>query len=182
MHQGIAPNKIQSTQNYFQKILQLLTNKTIEQCQENAQLLSQLYTHTIFKQQQSLPTFTLLPNTIQHNQVIIQKNIPIKTFCPHHLLPYFGIATIAYKPQKYLIGLSDLHTLINHYCTQPIIQEALTQKIAEKIKATLQTTHVAIIIKATHTCVIMRTDTNENNTITTSFHGTLQTQYQTLLS
>ncbi len=169
-------------QNHFQQIVNLLTGSQKENFQGTAQHLTKLYTHTIFKQQPiEQPSFTLLKNTQRHNQIIIQKNIPIKTFCPHHLLPFFGKVNIAYQPQKYLIGLSDLHKIVDYCLVQPQIQEVLTEKIAQTIKKIVKTIHVGIIIEATHTCVIMRSKAINNNTITTSFHGIFNEKYQQIL-
>ena len=169
-------------QNYFQKIVNLLTDNQKEHFKDTAQHLTKLYTYTIFKQQTiKIPSFTLLKNTQKHSQNIIQKHIPIKTFCPHHLLPYFGKINIAYQPQKYLIGLSDLHKIIDYCLLQPQIQEKLTEKIAQTVKKIIQTTHVGIIIQATHTCVTMRSQAITNNTITTSLHGIFKEQYQEIL-
>ncbi|CAH8849091.1 unnamed protein product [Trichobilharzia szidati] len=91
-----------------------------------------------------------------HDQMVIVKNINFSSICEHHLLPFSGHVSIAYLPNKYVIGISKLARIVELYSRRLQIQERLTNEIADAIVELLNPIGVGIIIQAKHMCMSMR--------------------------
>jgi len=93
----------------------------------------------------------------KHDEIILLKNIPLYSFCEHHLLPFIGKAHIAYIPKGGRVtGLSKLARVVDILCKRIQVQERLTTQIADVINEILQPRGVMIIIEAEHLCMSMR--------------------------
>jgi len=90
------------------------------------------------------------------DQLVILKNITLHSLCSHHMLPFFGEAYIAYLPGEKVIGVSKLARIVKKYASKPQIQEQLTQEIAEELFKILKPKFLIVVIKAKHTCMIIR--------------------------
>jgi GTP cyclohydrolase I len=118
------------------------------------------------------PSITLFENTFKYNQVVLERDIPIYSYCEHHFVPIIGKAHIAYISKGQVIGLSKLNR-IAHYCSKrPQVQERLTIEIADYLKRAMNIEDVAVIIKAEHLCVASRGIHDTGcTTLTSSLHG-----------
>jgi len=103
-----------------------------------------------------------------YNEMIIQQNIPFYSLCEHHIAPFFGYATIAYIPDKKIVGLSKLARTLDHFSRRLQNQERITQQVAEELQNQLQPQGVAVIIKAKHLCMEMRGVKKHDTWTTTS--------------
>lgn len=90
------------------------------------------------------------------DEMIICKNIPFFSMCEHHLAPFFGTASIAYVPDKRVVGLSKLPRTLDFYAKRLQNQERITKQVAEKLMKELHPKGAAVLIKARHLCVEMR--------------------------
>lgn len=92
-----------------------------------------------------------------HDEMVTVRDIPLYSMCEHHLMPFTGVAHIAYIPKDgKVIGLSKLARIVNCYARRPQLQERLTAQVADFLKKELQPQGVAVIIEAEHLCMTMR--------------------------
>lgn len=105
------------------------------------------------------------------NLVLVQ-NIEFYSLCEHHLLPFFGVAHIGYLPQGKVLGLSKLARIVDMYARRLQIQENLTEQIATAIQTLTDCRGVAVVMDASHMCMMMRgVGKQQSTTRTTSFFG-----------
>ena len=117
------------------------------------------------------PVVTVFPNTKEHSQLVVEKNILVVSMCEHHFLPIVGKCHIAYLPKKHLIGLSKFHRTVQYFAAKPQLQERLTDEIGEFLQKTAHTKDVAVIVDAVHNCCNIRGPKDINSTTVTSFMG-----------
>ena len=92
-----------------------------------------------------------------HDEMVTVRDIPLYSMCEHHLMPFTGVAHIAYIPKDgKVIGLSKLARIVNCYARRPQLQERLTAQVADFLQKELEPQGVAVIIEAEHLCMTMR--------------------------
>lgn len=99
--------------------------------------------------------FTTFDSEGNDNMVIVH-DIPFYSICEHHLIPFFGIAHIAYIPNGKIVGLSKIPRLLDQIARKPQNQERITNQIAIEMMALLSPKGIGVILKARHLCVEMR--------------------------
>jgi GTP cyclohydrolase I len=92
----------------------------------------------------------------RHEEMIVLRDIPFYSMCEHHLLPFSGIAHVAYIPRGRVVGISKLARVVDCLARRPQLQERLTSQIADLIEERLQPRGVAVVVKAEHLCMTMR--------------------------
>lgn len=110
-----------------------------------------------------------------YNEMVIVKDIELYSLCEHHMLPFFGKAHIAYIPNGHIVGLSKIPRVVDVFSRRLQVQERLTEQILDCINDTLNPEGVAVVIEASHMCMMMRGVQKQNSTTTTSgFRGSFK--------
>ena len=92
----------------------------------------------------------------RHDEIVLVRDIPFYSMCEHHLLPFLGVAHVAYLPAKRLMGISKLARIVDLYSRRLQVQERLTTDIAECIMLSIKPRGALAIIEAEHLCMTMR--------------------------
>lgn len=92
----------------------------------------------------------------EHSEMVIVKDIPFYSHCEHHMVPFFGIAHVAYIPNGGVVGISKLARLVDCYAKRLQIQERMTSSVADDIVKYLKPRGAAVLIEAEHLCMTMR--------------------------
>lgn len=107
-----------------------------------------------------------------YDDMVIIKNIELYSLCEHHMLPFFGKAHVAYIPNGQIVGLSKIPRIVDVFARRLQVQERLTHDILECLNNTLKPKGVAVVIEASHMCMMMRGVQKQNSVTTTSgFRG-----------
>jgi GTP cyclohydrolase I len=94
--------------------------------------------------------------TQKYDEVVLERNIRFASCCEHHLMPFFGVAHIAYLPKGKIVGLSKLARVVDALARRPQVQERMTEQLADLLTGELEPRGVAVILEATHTCMTVR--------------------------
>ncbi len=110
------------------------------------------------------------------SEIVLVRDIELFSLCEHHLLPFFGKAHVAYIPNGKIIGLSKIPRIIDVFARRLQVQERLTTQISEELQRILNPLGIAVIIQASHLCMMMRGVEKQNSsTITSSMLGVFRT-------
>lgn len=116
---------------------------------------------------------------IGHEEMVLVKDIPMYSTCEHHLLPFHGVAHVAYIPGKdgKVTGLSKIARLVDGYARRPQVQERLTSEVADALVESLEVSGVIVVIEAEHLCMSMRGVRKPGSrTITSAVRGIMRNQ------
>ena len=143
--------------------------------------VAKMYVQEVFKglNPANRPKAKMFANKYKYNEMLVEKNITVYSYCEHHFVPIFGKAHVAYISNGNVIGLSKINRIVEYYSKRPQVQERLTEQIAEELKQALGTQDVAVVIDAAHMCVASRGIKDVNSSTVTSHYSGKFKQDQT---
>ncbi len=163
--------KIEKITEKFTEILEVLgLDLRDDSLTDTPKRIAKMYVNEVFGglDPHKFPKMTVIENTMKYDQMIVVQSIECLSFCEHHFLPIDGFATVAYIPNKKVIGLSKINRIVQYFSRRPQVQERLTKQIADCLQYVLETDHVAVHINAKHYCVMMRGIEDTHSTTATS--------------
>ncbi|HEV7949406.1 MAG TPA: GTP cyclohydrolase I FolE [Glaciihabitans sp.] len=108
------------------------------------------------------------------SELVLLRDIEFRSICEHHLLPFIGVAHIAYVPGKRIVGLGKLPRVVDTLASRPQVQERLTEEIADALQSGLDPLGVLVVLDARHGCVTARgVRQADSSTLTLASRGTL---------
>jgi GTP cyclohydrolase IA len=118
---------------------------------------------------------TTFPNDEGYDELVVARDIPFHSLCEHHLLPFHGVAHVAYIPGERIVGLSKLGRVVDFYARRLQVQERLTTQVARWLGDTLEPRGVGVLIEAEHLCMSLRGVQKPGaRTITSALHGAVR--------
>jgi len=141
--------------------------------QRAASALAEMLTPSAF-----LPTTFL--NDEGYDELVVARDVPFRSLCEHHLLPFYGCAHVGYLPGARIVGLSKLARVVEHFAAALQVQERLTQQVADWLHAQLGARGVGVVIEAEHLCMSLRgVRARGSRTVTSALRGELRTGART---
>jgi GTP cyclohydrolase I len=167
--------KIEILTEKFTDVLQTLgLDLSNSSLQESPRRIAKMYVLELFKglDAKNFPKMTVIDNDMKYDQMVVVRDIKIISTCEHHFVTIHGKATIAYIPERKVIGLSKINRIADYFSRRPQVQERLTKQITDCLIAVLETENVGVHINARHYCVISRGVQDINSTtVTTDLRG-----------
>lgn len=168
--------KIKIIAEHFQQIMHTLgLDLTDDSLKDTPLRVAKMYVKEAFSglNPANKPQAALFDNKYQYNEMLVEKNITLYSYCEHHFVPIIGKVHVAYiSSNNKVIGLSKINRLVEYFAKRPQVQERLTNQVAAELKKVLNSQHVAVIIDAVHLCVSSRGIKDTNcSTITSNYSG-----------
>jgi GTP cyclohydrolase I len=118
---------------------------------------------------------TTFPNDEGYDELVLARDIPVQSFCEHHMLPFQGVAHVGYLPGERILGLSKLARVVELFARDLQVQERLTKQVADWLQDQLAPKGVGVVIEAEHLCMSLRgVRAPGSRTVTSSLHGVLR--------
>ena len=118
---------------------------------------------------------TTFPNDEEYDELVVARDIPMRSLCEHHLLPFHGVAHVGYLPGRRILGLSKLARVVELFAHDLQVQERLTKQVADWLQEHLQPKGVGVVIEAEHLCMSLRgVQATGARTVTSALHGQLR--------
>jgi GTP cyclohydrolase I len=99
---------------------------------------------------------TTFPNREHYDELVLVRDIPVRSLCEHHMLPFVGVAHVGYLPGERIVGLSKLARTVDFHARRVQTQERLTSQVADDLQEQLAPLGVGVVIEAEHTCMSVR--------------------------
>ena len=167
--------KIEIIEKHFKPIMETLgLDLNDDSLMDSPKRVAKMYVNEIFwgLDYDAFPKATVVENKMQYNEMVVEKGISVQSYCEHHFVNIDGLATVAYVPNKKVLGLSKMNRIVEYFSRRPQIQERLSEQIYHALSFILETDDVAVMIDAQHYCVKSRgVEDTGSSTITTRLGG-----------
>ena len=167
--------KINIIEEKFTEIMQTLgLDLTDDSLVDTPKRVAKMYVNEIFwgLDYSAFPKCTTVDNKMNYDEMVVERNINVQSNCEHHFVVIDGKATVAYIPNKKVLGLSKINRVVEYFSKRPQIQERLTEQIFYALQYILDTDNIAVLIDAQHYCVKSRgVEDTGSSTITSKLGG-----------
>lgn len=136
--------------------------------------VAQLYQELFQAFRTGPPDMGVIENLHPSDEMILIRDLPFYSLCLHHLVPFFGQASVAYVPRDKLAGFNGLARVLRHFASQPQLQERMTTAVADHLQAVLEPEGVIVYCRARHLCLEMRGERVPGWVETTASRGVFQ--------
>jgi len=172
-------DKIERIEKYFTLIMDTLgLDLSDDSLNETPKRVAKMYTNEIFYglDIEAFPKCTTVDNKMKYDEMVVERNVNVQSNCEHHFVVIDGVATVAYIPNKRVLGLSKINRVVEYFSKRPQIQERLTEQIFHALQYILDTENVAVVIDAQHFCVRSRgVEDTGSRTVTSKLGGGFKT-------
>lgn len=167
--------KVDKISKHFEEIMKILgLDLKNDSLKETPKRVAKMYVKELFSglNDATFPKITTIENEMDYDQMIVARNVGIMSVCEHHFVTIDGRATVAYIPDKKVIGLSKINRIAKFFSRRPQVQERLTKQIADCLELVLETENVAVHIEAKHYCLVSRgVEDTLSTTVTCDLRG-----------
>lgn len=175
--------KVDKIAKHFEEIMNILgLDLSNDSLRETPKRVAKMYVKELFSglNDDTFPKITTIENEMDYDQMIVARHVGIMSVCEHHFVTIDGRATIAYIPDKKVIGLSKINRIAKFFSRRPQVQERLTKQIADCLELILETSNVAVHIEAKHYCLVSRgVEDTLSTTVTCDLRGDFKRLPQT---
>ena len=170
--------KIEKIESHFDQIVSTLgLDLKDDSLTDTPKRVAKMYVNEIFwgLDYDAFPKATVVENKMQYNEMVVEKGVSVQSYCEHHFVNIDGLATVAYVPNKKVLGLSKMNRIVEYFSRRPQIQERLTEQIYHALSFILETENVAVMIDAKHFCVKSRgVEDTQCSTVTSRLGGSFK--------
>jgi GTP cyclohydrolase I len=166
--------KVSKIEKHFKAIMETLgLDLADDSLMETPLRVAKMYCSEIFwgLDPENFPKCTAVENKMGYDEMVVEKGVSVQSNCEHHFVIIDGLATVAYLPNKKVLGLSKINRVVEYFAKRPQIQERLTNQIAAALQFILDTEDVAVVINAQHYCVKSRGVEDTGSSTVTSYLG-----------
>jgi GTP cyclohydrolase I len=150
---GPAVDEVAAARAVSDLLLALGQDITAESLQDTPRRVAATYAELLQPRSFNLTSF---PNDEHYDEMVIARGIPFSSLCEHHLLPFAGVAHVAYLPGHRILGLSKLARVVEMFARRLQVQERLTKQVAAWLEQHVQPKGVGVVLEAEHTCMSIR--------------------------
>ncbi len=170
--------KIQRIRDHFRGIMETLgLDLNDDSLKGTPDRVARMYVKEVFKglDPSNKPEVKVFENNYKYNEMLIEKDISIHSFCEHHFLPIIGKAHVGYISNGKVVGLSKINRVVQYFAQRPQVQERMTLQVINELKSALKTEDVAVLVESQHLCVSSRGVQDVNSTtVTAEYSGRFQ--------
>jgi GTP cyclohydrolase I len=174
---GPAIDEVAVARAVHDLLLALGQDVTAESLQETPRRVAATYAELLAPPTFSLTTFA---NDEAYDEMVVARYISFSSLCEHHLLPFIGVAHVAYLPDDRILGLSKLARVVEMFARRLQVQERLTKQVAAWLQQHVQPKGVGVVLEAEHTCMSIRgVRAPGTSTVTSALHGVIRDDART---
>ena len=174
--------KIDLIEQHFTNIMNVMgLDLTDDSLQDTPKRVAKMYVNEIFwgLDYEAFPKCTAVQNKMNYDEMVVERNINVKSNCEHHIVVIYGVATVGYMPNEKVLGLSKLNRVVEYFAKRPQIQERLTEQVYYALQYILETDNIAVVVDAQHYCVKSRgVEDVGSSTVTSKLGGCFKEDHQ----